>query len=125
MICVHARQSELEKMGASALSHLVLAQMVRIEQLELLVARLQRAHYGPKSEKAPVNAEQLALGLSGCVIEAQSATQSEPPPASKDKPARVQRKSRALAAHLRREIRVHLPAHTKCPCCSGELRKLG
>jgi hypothetical protein len=89
------------------------------------VAGRERAHYGQKSEKAPVNAEQLALGLSGCVIEAQSAAQSEPPPASKDNPARAQRKSRALAAHLRREIRVHLPGHTKCPCCSGELRKLG
>ena len=125
MICVHARQSELEKMGASALSHLVLAQMGRIEQLELLVARLQRAHYGQRSEKAPVNAEQLALGLSGCVIDAQPAAQPEQPLASKDKPSRAPRKSRALAAHLRREIKVYLPAHTKCPCCSGELRKLG
>jgi transposase len=125
MICVHARQSELEKMGASALSHLVLAQMGRIEQLELLVARLQRAHYGQRSEKAPVNAEQLALGLSGCVIDAQPAAQPEQPLASKDKSSRAPRKSRALAAHLRREIKVYLPAHTKCPCCSGELRKLG
>ena len=79
MICVHARQSELEKMGASALSHLVLAQMARIEHLELLVARLQRAHYGQKSEKTAVNAEQLALGLSGCVIEAQPTAQAEQP----------------------------------------------
>ena len=119
MICVHARQSELEKMGASALSHLVLAQMGRIEQLELMVARLQRAHYGQRSEKAPVNAEQLALGLSGCVIDAQPAAQPEQPLASKDKSSRAPRKSRALAAHLRREIKVHLPEHTKCPCCNG------
>jgi hypothetical protein len=125
MICVHARQSDLEKMGASALSHLVLAQLVRIEHLELLVTRLQREHYGPKSEKTPVHIDQLVLGLGGCGIDAQPAAPAEPPPASKDKPARVPRKSRALAAHLRRDIRVHLPAHTKCPCCSGELRKLG
>lgn len=39
MICMHARPSELEKMGAPALSHLVIAQMGRIEQLELLVAK--------------------------------------------------------------------------------------
>jgi hypothetical protein len=50
MICAHARPSELEKMGASVLSHLVIAQMGRIEQLELLVAKLKRAHFGPKSE---------------------------------------------------------------------------
>jgi len=42
MICVHARHSELEKMGASALSHLVIAQMGQIERLELLVAKLRR-----------------------------------------------------------------------------------
>ena len=82
MICVHARQSELEKMGASALSHLVLAQMERIEHLELLVAKLQRAHFGPKSEKAPINVDQLMLSLSGCVIEAQPPAQAEQPQAS-------------------------------------------
>src|SRR5271165_3613069 len=112
-------------MGASALSHLVLAQMTRIEHLELLVARLKRSQYGPKSEKTPVHIDQLALGLDGCGIDAQPAAPAESPKASKEKTARVPRKSRVLAAHLRREIRVHLPAHTKCPCCSGELRKLG
>lgn len=125
MICVHARHSQLEKMGASALSHLVIAQMGQIERLELLVAKLRREHYGPKSEKAPINAEQLMLGISGCVIDAQPAAQSEHPPTTKDKPAGAQRKSRALPAHLRREVRTHLPEHSKCPCCNGELRKLG
>src|SRR6202051_4140208 len=124
MICVHARHSQLEKMGASALSHLVIAQMGQIERLELLVAKLRREHYGPKSEKAPINAEQLMLGISGCVIDAQPAAQSEHPPTTKDKPAGAQRKSRALPAHLRREVRTHLPEHSRCPCCNGELRKL-
>ena len=55
MICVHAHPSEIEKMGASALSHLVVAQMARIEQLEFLVAKLKRAQFGPKSEKLAVN----------------------------------------------------------------------
>jgi Transposase C of IS166 homeodomain len=84
---MHARQSELEKMGASALSHLVLAQMTRIEHLELLVARLKRSQYGQKSEKAVINVEQLALGLDGCVIESQPAAPAEPPPTHKDKTA--------------------------------------
>ena len=125
MICVHARPSELEKMGAPALSHLVIAQMGRIEQLELLIEKVRRAHFGPKSEKAPVNQEQLALSLSGCVIEAQPLAQLEQLQAGKDKTARAPRKSRALPAHLRREVRTHLPEHAKCPCCNGELRKLG
>ncbi len=125
MICVNAHPGELEKMGAPALSHLVIAQTGRIEQLELLVEKLRRAQFGPKSEKAPVNQEQLALGLSGCVIEAQPLAQLEQLQAGTDKPARAPRKSRALPAHLRREVRTHLPEHTKCPCCNGELRKLG
>ena len=125
MICAHARPSELEKMGASALSHLVIAQMGRIEHLELLVAKLKRAHFGPKSEKAPVNQEQLTLSLSGCLIEAQPLVQAEQLQASENMPARTPRKSRSLPAHLRREVRTHFPEHTKCPCCNGELRKLG
>ena len=82
MICVHARQSELEKMGAPALSKLVLAQMDRIEHLELMVAKLQRQHFGPEdtTEKAAMNADQLMLSLSGTVIEAQPVVQ-EPPQA--------------------------------------------
>ena len=79
MICVHARQSELEKMGAPALSKLVLAQMERIEHLELMVAKMQRMHFGPKSEKAPINADQLMLSLGGTVIEAEPVAQTAPP----------------------------------------------
>ena len=44
MVCVHARWSELEKMGASALNKLVLAQMNRIEHLELMVAVAFNVH---------------------------------------------------------------------------------
>ena len=124
MVCVHARQSELEKMGAPALSKLVLTQMDRIEHLEWMVAKLQRQHFGPKSEKVPINADQLMLSLSGTVIEAQPVV-PEPPQASENKTTPPPRKSRALPAHLRREVRTHFPEHTTCPCCSGELRKLG
>lgn len=125
MICVHARQSDLEKMGAPALSHLVLAQMQRIEHLEFVVAKMRRAQYGAKSERVPLNADQLALNLSSSVIEVQAAATVEPPPADTAAPERKPRKSRALPRHLRREVRTHFPAHSKCPCCSGELRKLG
>jgi len=112
-------------MGASALSHLVLAQMARIENLELQVAKLRRAQFGPKSEKTAFNQGQLALCLSGCVIESLPPVQSEQQPVSTEKPERTQNKSRALPPHLPREVRTYLPKDTKCPCCSGELRKLG
>jgi transposase len=127
MICVHARPDEIEKMGASALSQLVIAQMARIEHLEFLVAKLKREQFGPKSEKLPVNEAQLTLCLSGSVIEAQAPAEIEKSDTStsNDKPSRDKRKSRALPAHLRREVRTHLPEHTKCPCCEGELRRLG
>jgi len=125
MICVHARQSELEKMGASALSKLVIAQMSRIEHLELQLAKMRRTQFGPKSEKAPVNAGQLTLGLNATVIEVQPVAQTEQPQSSNSKPSRPPRKSRALPGHLRREVRTHAPEHTNCPCCKGELRKLG
>jgi hypothetical protein len=83
MICVHARPSEIEKMGAPALSHLVIAQMARIEHLEFLVAKLKREQFGPKSEKLPVNEAQLTLCLSGSVIEAQPIAQTEQPEAAR------------------------------------------
>jgi hypothetical protein len=50
MICANARQSELEKMGASALSKLVIAQMGRIEHLELQLAKMQRTLWFAKMQ---------------------------------------------------------------------------
>ena len=64
------------------------------------------------------------LSLSGTVIEAQPVV-PEPPQASEDKTTRPPRKSRALPPHLPREVRTHFPECTTCPCCNGELRKLG
>ena len=117
---MHGLEISCQKMGAPALSKLVLAQLDRIEHLELMVAKLQRQHFGPKSEKAAMNADQLMLSLSGTVIEAQ-----EPPQASDDKTTRPPRKSRALPPHLPRQVRTHFPEHTKCPCCNGELGQAG
>ena len=104
----------------------MLAQMDRIEHLELMAAKLQRQYFGPKSEKAPINADQPMLCLRGTVIEAQPVVQV-PPQASEDKTTRPPRKnSRApfLPPHLPREVRTHFPEHTTCPCCNGELRQV-
>jgi transposase len=123
MICVHARQSELEKMGASALSKLVIEQMNRIEHLELQLARARRTQFGPKSEKVPHNEDQLLLGLNTSMIEMQPIAQNEPVEETERRTSR--RKSRDLSRHLRREVRTYAPEHSKCPSCKGELRKLG
>jgi len=77
MICANARQSELEKMGASALSKLVIAQISRIEHLELQLAKMQRRQFGQKSEKMPHNADQLRLGLDTSAIELQTVTATD------------------------------------------------
>ena len=121
MICANARQSELEKMGASALSKLVIAQISRIEHLELQLAKLQRQQFGQKSEKMPHNADQLPLGLDTSVIEPQPVVASQSAEQHKTTPTKNNRKPRAIPAHLRREVRTHLPADSKCPCCKGEL----
>lgn len=122
MICEHARQSELEKMGASALSKLVIALTSRIEHLELQLAKIRREQYGPKSEKVQPNADQLTLDLSTSVIEVQPPVVVEQ--GQEIKHTSSHRKSRTLPSHLRREVRTHFPEHSNCPCCKGELRKL-
>jgi len=99
--------------------------MSRIEHLELQLARMRRTQFGPKSEKMPVNADQLMLGLSTSVIEVQPPPHTEQVQEDKGTSSRRRRKNRALPAHLCREVRTHLPVHSKCPCCNGELRKLG
>jgi len=120
---VFTRQSELEKMGASALSKLVIEQMNRIEHLELQLAKARRMQFGPRSEQAPHNEDQLLLGLSTGVNETQPIAQNEPVEEIEDRTSR--RKSRAMPRILRREVRTYAPEHSKCPSCKGELRKLG
>ena len=97
MICVHARPDEIEKMGATALSHLVIAQMARIEHLEFLVAKLKREQFGPKSEKLPVSEAQLTLCLSGSVIETQAPAETEKPGQACTRPAQEPRSAGASA----------------------------
>ena len=99
-----------------------------IEHLKLLLSQLRRMQFGPKSEKLERQIEQLELRLED-LQQAQAAEQtthrienrsSEPSQsAAKAKPAR-----RPLPEHLPRQIQTHLPKHTVCPDCGGELRKL-
>lgn len=101
-----------------------------IEHLKLLLAQLRRMRFGRKSEKLERQIEQLELRLED-LQQAQptervdraaslipSTTSSVPTPSAK--PAR-----RPLPEHLPRTTQTHLPKHTACPDCGGELRKLG
>jgi transposase len=99
-----------------------------IEHLKLLLSQLRRMQFGPKSEKLERQIEQLELRLED-LQQAQAAEQTthwienastEPSqPTAKAKPLR-----RPLPEHLPRQIQTHVPKHTVCPDCGGELRKL-
>jgi len=99
-----------------------------IEHLKLLLAKLHRMQFGPKSEKLAGQIEQLELRL-GQLESNRSEREATPPEAasvpagstaSAAKPTR-----RALPDHLPRQTRTHVPKETVCPQCQGELRKLG
>src|SRR5499427_5132041 len=99
-----------------------------IATLKLLLSQLRRIQFGRKSEKLERQIEQLELRLED-LQQAQAAEQKTPSAASPapesypsmgaTKPAR-----RPLPEHLPRETRTHMPKHSACPDCGGELRKL-
>src|SRR5215470_14928257 len=117
-----------EHQGRLATHQQLLQRESEIEHLKLLLSQLRRMQFGPKSEKLERQIEQLELRLED-LQQAQAAEQttyrienrsSEPSQsAAKAKPAR-----RPLPEHLPRQIQTHLPKHTVCPDCGGELRKL-
>ncbi|MDO8605172.1 MAG: IS66 family transposase [Phaeospirillum sp.] len=95
---------------------------IEIERLKLEIARLKRERYGQSAERG-ARIEQLELALedleeTAAAIEA-AAVSDAAPSQSRRKPAR-----RPLPDHLPR-IRVVEPAPESCPCCGGELSKLG
>jgi transposase len=106
----------------------LLRREIEIEHLKLLLSQLRRMQFGRKSEKLERQIEQLELRLED-LQQAQTAEQtthsienpgSEPSqPTDKAKPTR-----RPLPEHLPRQTQTHLPKHTVCPDCGGELRKL-
>ena len=106
----------------------LLRREIEIEHLKLLLSQLRRMQFGRKSEKLARQIEQLELRLED-LQQAQAGEQTahsvENPstelsqPTAQAKPAR-----RPLPEHLPRQTETHLPKHTVCPDCGGELRKL-
>src|SRR5579859_312527 len=98
-----------------------------IENLKLLILKLKRMHFGPRSEKYDRDIKQLQLRL-----EDLEATEAAAEPPTEDaatvvlkqhaprKPAR-----RPLPAELPRETETIVPAQEACPDCGGKLRYLG
>ena len=124
----------LDTLDVQALKALVLAKQseldsreTEIENLKLLILKLKRMHFGPRSEKVNHDIEQLELRLED--LEANQAA-AEPLPLqaaavvlnqkAPRKPAR-----RPLPAELPRETETIAPRHEACPDCGGKLRSLG
>ncbi|NNM56427.1 IS66 family transposase [Acidocella sp.] len=96
------------------------------ENLKAVVETLRRALYGARSERQLEQAGQLPLALNDL-----SAAPVEPAklprPANSNRPARPRavRNIGGLPAHL---PRVHVtiePARLACPCCEGQLHRIG
>jgi transposase len=118
--------AELDSLDVESLKALVLAKQTEIDNLNLLVLKLKRMHFGQSSEKLNGDISQLELRLED-LEENQAA--SEPLPTqlataavnrSEKKPAR-----RALPAELPREVETLEPRQQACPDCGGTLRRLG
>jgi transposase len=117
----------------AVLTEMVLALDAENEQLRTVVRTLKDMIFGARSERfTAVAAEQMALELNDLE------TGVTPPPAANDdgpadKPAGMTAKTRkkatrnigALPKHLPRCEQVIEPETTECPCCQGQLHKIG
>jgi transposase len=102
----------------------------RNEHLQGVVAALQRAVFGPRSEKLPTDPAQLQLDLPDVVLS------SAVLPANDDDPGRSESKAQpfrakaarnigALPKHLPRCEVVIEPDSKTCPCCQGAMHLIG
>ena len=96
----------------------------QIAHLKLMIAKMRRDTFGSSSENGAKLIDQMELQLGELVetvTEGKVAAEIAAPvaPAPEQKPAR-----RPLPAHLPRERVMHA-ADAACPCCGGQLRKLG
>ncbi|MBV8521013.1 MAG: IS66 family transposase [Acetobacteraceae bacterium] len=127
-------------MGIDALRSLVLELRIELESraaeishLKLVLAKLRRTQFGPKSEKLNQAIEQLELWLEELETEqahapAAAANESgagEGPAGSSATSAPTKPARKPLPAHLPRNTRTRLPKEPNCSQCGGELRKIG
>ena len=118
---------DLDLLDVESLKALVLAKHTEIENLNLLVLKLKRMHFGQRSEKMNAEIAQLELRLeeletnqaAADPLPAQLATLAVKQTVAK-KPVR-----RPLPAELPREVETIAPEQSACPDCGGMLRALG
>ncbi|MGC0397125.1 transposase [Bradyrhizobium liaoningense] len=114
----------------ASLTEMVLALDAENEKLRVAMQTLREMIFGKRSERLAVLVdEQLALELDDLQTDA-----TRPAPANDDAPAakspdrprrRARRNIGALPKHLPRCEQVLEPEATACPCCQGQLHKIG
>jgi transposase len=110
-----------------ALVEIVLAYEGENQGLRAEIEMLKTLIFGVRSERAAVIcAEQLALDLTGEDAAAQAANDDDPasPMAVKTR-RKARRNIGALPAHLPRCEQVIEPPSTLCPCCDGQMHRIG
>ena len=99
-----------------------------IEHLQLVIAKMKREMFGPRSERSQRLIEQLELQLeelAATVAENEAKAETETTPIQVQSFTRRQPTRRNFPADLPRRRIVH-PAPTSCPCCgSSKLSKIG
>ena len=105
---------------------MLLAERARAERLTQIIKELQRHRFSRRAETLPI--DQLELGLKDVqqAEAAQAAEMEKAEPAARSESAKQRRTNRgSLPAHLPR-IEVVVDVENKvCPCCSGELHRIG
>ena len=118
---------DLDALDRQALKALVLAHRTEIENLKLLILKLKRMHFGPRSEKLDRDIQQLELQLEELEANQAAADPLPMPPAADASHKKAPRKParRPLPAELPRETETLAPQQEACPDCGGKLRALG
>src|SRR5205085_11931940 len=122
-------QLDLDALDLQGLKALVLAKQseidsrnTEIESLKLLILKLKRMQFGPRSEKFSGDIEQLELQLEDLEVN-QTAAEQQPGQAAAatlNEKARRKPARRPLPAHLPRETETLTPKQEACPDCGGK-----
>jgi transposase len=101
--------------------------VTRNARLEQIIAEIKRAHFGRKSERITDDQLLLALDDLETALEKTRAEEEKADPALKEKRTDQRRRARREnLAHLpREEVVIEPPDGTVCPCCQGQLHKIG
>ena len=106
--------------NTAKLQAVIATQRSEIAHLKLMIAKLQRLHFGRRAERFEGHVDQLNL-LATTQPTPTIGSVAVDPGAARAEPRIPVRKP--LPAHLPREIQIHTPAGTCCPDCGGMYRR--